>query len=82
MNLSELKLAVDAALERGTDPETTVVAAVDQWYAVVDRAVDPLDDDGLKDGYVWFTLHVGESADSRFTPSHEHTQEQYDRITA
>lgn len=82
MNLSELKLAVDAALERGTDPDTSVVVATQGWYTHVESATDPLDDEGLVNGYIWFTLNLGEDADARFSPGHNHTQEQYDRVRA
>lgn len=77
MNLAELKLKVDAALERGTDPETTVVAATGGWYTEVDDVTDPTDQEGLENGYIWFTLNLGEDADARFTVGHNPTEEQW-----
>lgn len=79
MNITELKAAVDLAVERGIHPETTVVVALEGWYALLDADVcDPtVNDEG---GYIWFTLNpaaptqVGdryEWADARFTPDHQ-----------
>jgi hypothetical protein len=77
MNIMDLKQVIDQALERGIRPDTEVViggAEVDgpfDW-ACLSKVYDPTapenDDDG--NGYIWFTLELGEEADPRFTPCH------------
>jgi hypothetical protein len=75
MNIMELKQAVDLAIERGIDPECTVVISVfdindaGDW-AILKSIDDPADPDNNMEGPIWFTLYPGEEADGRFTPAH------------
>ena len=67
MTVAELQAALQAAVERGLDPDTTVVVATEGWFSIVDYTVDPsvLDSDQAD---MWFTLFPGDDADARFTP--------------
>ena len=76
----ELKQAVDLAIERGIRPDTEVVisVAVDvtglEWARLAD-IIDPSDPKHEEEAYSWFTLTLGEEADSRFTPGHYKDEE-------
>ena len=70
MNIAELKKMVDAALERGLDPRTTVVmdGGSGEWLKL-DKVDDPTQrGDG---SLLWFTLFPGDYADSRMDYGHE-----------
>lgn len=76
MNITQLKQIIDAALERGIDPETAVVIDVQSVtngdvydWAILETVIDPTEH-GDRDGYTWLTLRVGEEADPQFTPGH------------
>jgi len=75
MNIMDLKNAVDLALERGIDPNCTVVLGLGdvsqtlEW-AILDMIEDPSNPDNTYEGVIWFTLFPGEEADGRFTPCH------------
>jgi len=79
MNITELKRAVDLAIERGIRPDTEVVisVAVDvtglEWARLAD-IIDP-SDPKHEETYIWFTLTLGEEADSRFTLGHYKDEE-------
>jgi hypothetical protein len=74
MTITELKKLVDAAIERGIDPDCTVVIDVsnvrdnDVWeWPFLDKVNDPTVDDS----YLWFTLvPSADQADPRFSPGH------------
>lgn len=72
MNVTELKEALEEALQRGLHPETEVVLTgqvTDGTYTILEVIEHPLDDSGNAD--CWFTLTGnGREADSRFTPVH------------
>lgn len=73
MTVAEMLAALQAALDRGLPPETAVVVSTDGWYQLVDSVDDPSNHVHLEDGStegpdMWFTLELGEPADSRFTP--------------
>ena len=73
MNVAELKAAIDTALERGLDPETTVVIDMmaltnptDAVWPILGAVHDPTI---AEDGYIWFTLTPSETeADFHFHP--------------
>jgi hypothetical protein len=73
MNIQQLKELVDAALERGIDPLTTVVVDADGDWRKIDRTDDPTQ--RADDSLMWFTLFVGEWADSRFDRGHYKDEE-------
>ena len=71
MTIIELKKLVDAAIERGIDPDCAVVldaqALKDAWdWPLLKKVNDPT----VNDEYLWFTLVPGEEADNRFTSGH------------
>lgn len=66
MTVAELQAALQAALDRGLPPDTTVVLSVYDWFVEIDETNDPSEDDSQFD--MWFTLHPGQEADSRSTP--------------
>jgi hypothetical protein len=70
VTVAELQAALQAALDRGLDPETTVVISTEGWYQIAVEVSDPSQDDDRAD--MWFTIYPGEgeefAADSRFTP--------------
>ena len=68
MTVAELKAALEAALERGLPPETTVVidAVGQDGFMIANWTVDPTTPGSDFD--MWFTIQMGEEADSRFTP--------------
>ena len=73
MTITELKTLIDAAIERGIAPDTTVVVdasnfpGADLEWALIDNVVDP----SVDPTYLWFTLVPGEDADWRVHPGHE-----------
>ena len=82
MNITELKAAVDGALEAGLHPGTEVVFAHDGWYHTFEDVEHPLD--GRQDEHgcgLWFTMNprvvvddgreVYDACDARLTPGHE-----------
>lgn len=66
MTVAELQTALQAAVDRGLPPDTTVVVDRDDWYYVLSETQDP--SDGRDGCELWFTLFPGEEADSRTTP--------------
>jgi hypothetical protein len=66
VTVKELQAALQAAVDRGLDPETTVVLATDGWYQIATEVADPSQDSDQAD--MWFTIYPGDEADSRFTP--------------
>ena len=76
MNITELKGAVDQALEAGLHPDTSVVIARDGWYYHLCPEVEhPLN----SECDMWFTLSARPesegseewlAADARFSPGH------------
>jgi len=66
MTVNELKVALQAALDRGLPGETTVVIDTDVGFQILQVAGDPSDEGETYD--MWFTLsETGEEADCRFT---------------
>lgn len=68
MTLQELLDQINASLEKGLPPDTTVVIATvsSGWYDILDGVRSPVSpEDGCD---LWFTLFPGEEADARFTP--------------
>lgn len=66
MTVAELQAALQAAVDRGLPPETTVVVDREGWYWVLDEVQDPSDEnEGCE---LWFTLFSHQEADSRLTP--------------
>ena len=73
MNIMELKRLVDQALDRGIDPNTTVVIAHREEpgdWAILREVGDPAEPGNSYESHIWFTLYPGEEADGRFTPGH------------
>jgi hypothetical protein len=67
VNVRQLQEALQAALDRGLSPDTTVVIEDGEgWYNVLDWVDDPTTEEHGSD--MWFTLFHHEPADSRFTP--------------
>ena len=65
MTVSELQAALQAAVDRGLPGDTTVVVETGHWFTVVDSTTDPTQ---TTDFDMWFTLALGQEADSRTTP--------------
>lgn len=75
MNIKQLKEAIDLALERGIDPNCTVVLDASDnphaWeWAILESVTDPTEPRDDLEGFIWFTLTPGKEADGRFTPGH------------
>lgn len=75
MNVEMLKSAVDAALARGLNPETSVVIAHEGWYFHLSEDIEePTQPDPTAD--MWFTLSFAEfdgkpiPCDARFSQGH------------
>jgi hypothetical protein len=68
VTVTELQAALQAALDRGLPPETTVVIELDHnfEFCVAKLLGDPSEEDAGCD--MWFTLSYGEVADCRSTP--------------
>jgi uncharacterized protein (DUF1697 family) len=72
VTVAELQAALQAALERGLDPATTVVVSDREgWFTILEEVADPsVPEDDRAD--MWFTLFPGQGddfvADCRFTP--------------
>jgi hypothetical protein len=74
MTITELKKLIDAAIERGINPDCTVVIDVsevredDVWeWPILGKVNDPTSDES----YLWFTLVPSAvEADARFSPGH------------
>lgn len=69
MTVAELQAELQAAIDRGLPPETTVVLGSDiGWFVILEKTEDPTN----SECDMWFTLIPGEGdeweADSRFTP--------------
>jgi hypothetical protein len=65
VNVRQLQEALQAALDRGLSPDTTVVIDQDGWYNILEAVDDPSTGNGPD---MWFTLFHHQPADSRFTP--------------
>lgn len=65
MNVRQLQEALQAALDRGLSPDTTVVIDYEGWYRILEGVADP--SDGTEGPDMWFTLFHSQDADCRFT---------------
>lgn len=73
MTVAELLTQLQAALDRGLPPTTTVVIANNEtdWYDIIADANDPseyVDTDKTGRPDMWFTLYADGEADCRLTP--------------
>lgn len=68
MTVAEMIAALQAALDRGLPPETTVVVSTDGWYTTIESVDDPSTHEDGEGPDMWFTIEMGEPADARFTP--------------